>query len=241
MSERRIFPREPHSSPATLHQGDTEWSTRLLDLSLKGALVAKPDNWFIPDDLDLLLTFTLADSDTEMSMEVTLCHEEADQLGFLCHHIDIESVAHLKTEAMALASQCNLAVLSTYSQKLAGYPFGSVACYMLDKVQNPIFLLNDAAEHSRNLKMYNKLSMLILEQEQVAYPNEFGRLTLLGQAELIQRQEIADIARQYLGEFPKDRPHVESSNFHFWRFRVENARYLGGFDKAHWLEWLPTH
>ncbi len=96
MSERRLFSRVIFSSPATLSAGDQEWNTHLIDLSLKGALLARPDNWSNPDSANLLLTFTLSGSDIELTMEVTLCHEHPEHLGLHCHHIDIESATHLK-------------------------------------------------------------------------------------------------------------------------------------------------
>lgn len=96
MVERRRFFRVFFSTPAELIQGEQIWHTRLLDLSLQGALVERPLGW--PDQSQGLyeLNFTLADSDIRISMEVEPTHEAKDKLGFYCHHIDIDSVSHLK-------------------------------------------------------------------------------------------------------------------------------------------------
>lgn len=96
MVERRRFFRVVFSTPVELTQGEQIWHTRLLDLSLQGALVEQPLGWpeQCPGRYDL--SFTLAGSDIRISMEVELTHKAAGRLGFYCHHIDIDSVTHLK-------------------------------------------------------------------------------------------------------------------------------------------------
>ncbi len=143
----------------------------------------------------------------------------------------------VKRQAITLASQCHLALMSTQSQKMPGFPFGSVACYTLDVQCNPIFLLSDLAEHSQNLRVNNKLSLLVLEQAKADHPRDFGRLTLLGLGEVVHDEELESVRQIYLTQFPKDEPLTQFSDFHFWRLKVEKARYIGGFAKANWLEW----
>ena len=43
-----------------------------------------------------MLTFTLDDSDIQISMEVEATHLDDKRLGVYCHHIDIDSATHLK-------------------------------------------------------------------------------------------------------------------------------------------------
>ncbi len=96
MKERRNFTRIIFSTPAQLsHQGNI-WTSSLIDLSLKGALVAKPDNWRSDQVTAVTLKFTLDESDVTIAMDTRVTHEEEGHLGLLCEQIDIDSATHLK-------------------------------------------------------------------------------------------------------------------------------------------------
>lgn len=94
-SERRRFRRIAFDAITTLAQNGREWPVQLLDLSLKGLLVQRPAHWHghsdEPFDVDVQL-----DKDTRVSMQVRLAHADHDQLGFVCEHIDLESISHLR-------------------------------------------------------------------------------------------------------------------------------------------------
>ncbi len=96
MKERRRFFRAGYLKPAQLQQGDQIWKTTLLDLSLQGALLKRPENWNAQAHGLFMLTFTLDDSDIQISMEVEPTHLDDNRLGVYCHHIDIDSVSHLR-------------------------------------------------------------------------------------------------------------------------------------------------
>ena len=96
MIERRRFIRVIFSTPATLRQGDRQWQTKLLDLSLQGALVEEPQEWPTDAAGHFELCFALADSEIEIRMEVEPSYIKESHLGLYCHHIDIDSVSHLK-------------------------------------------------------------------------------------------------------------------------------------------------
>lgn len=96
MIERRRFFRVIFSTPAKLSQGDCHWQTKLLDLSLQGALVEEPQDWPTDATGRFELSFALAGSDIEIRMEVESSHVGKKRLGLYCHHIDIDSVSHLK-------------------------------------------------------------------------------------------------------------------------------------------------
>ncbi|MDN7143551.1 PilZ domain-containing protein [Pseudomonas sp. JQ170] len=92
--ERRRFQRVAFDAPTELCQGERCWPVTLIDLSLKGMLVERPEPW----DADLTQDFEaivhLGDLE-KVCMQVELRHEESDQLGFICLHIDIDSMTHL--------------------------------------------------------------------------------------------------------------------------------------------------
>ncbi|MBE0365408.1 hypothetical protein PULV_a2195 [Pseudoalteromonas ulvae UL12] len=96
MEDRRRFTRIIFSTPAFLSNMGIIWSCTLIDLSLKGALVDKPDNWRDGEVKNVLLTFTLADTDIEITMNMNVSHEAQHHLGLQCEQIDIDSATHLK-------------------------------------------------------------------------------------------------------------------------------------------------
>lgn len=94
-SERRRFRRIAFDATAELRQNGSEWPVKLLDLSLKGLLVDRPDDWkgnkALPFDVDIRL-----DQKTHIKMQARLTHEDPGQLGFVCKHIDLDSISHLR-------------------------------------------------------------------------------------------------------------------------------------------------
>lgn len=97
MEAARRYYRMVYATPAQLIQGDDSWDTKLLDLSLQGAMVEIPQNWGGQEGEDYHLRFSLAESDVVIEMDVILKKIHANKgLGLQCHHIDIDSATHLK-------------------------------------------------------------------------------------------------------------------------------------------------
>lgn len=94
-SNRRRFQRIDFDASTELLQGDRHWSVVLHDLSLKGLLVQRPENWDAQPGLPLLARIRLAD-DAQVTMDVLLAHDNDGLLGFACQHIDIDSMSHLR-------------------------------------------------------------------------------------------------------------------------------------------------
>lgn len=94
-NERRRFQRIDFDAYTEIVQGERRWQVRLHDLSLKGLLVHRPDDWNPVDGLPLLAGVRLSD-DATVLMEVELSRDQGGLLGFSCLHIDIESITHLR-------------------------------------------------------------------------------------------------------------------------------------------------
>lgn len=94
-SDRRRFRRIAFDAKTALRQNGQEWQVQLVDLSLKGLLVKRPSPWLgnatEPFDVDMHL-----DAETDVQMRVRLTHEDPSQLGFVCEHIDLDSISHLR-------------------------------------------------------------------------------------------------------------------------------------------------
>ena len=96
MTEKRHFTRIQFDASAVLKSGEHQWDTRILDISMKGALVEQPANTEPAIDQDVTLTLTLSDNITQITMEGKIAHIENRTLGVVCEHIDVDSVSHLR-------------------------------------------------------------------------------------------------------------------------------------------------
>ncbi|MCM2461299.1 PilZ domain-containing protein [Pseudomonas sp. CG7] len=95
MSERRRFVRGEFHARTELSQGPFIWPVELLELSLKGLLITTPEPWLGAPDQPFMADIHLS-PDAEIKMEVRLAHDDHGHLGFVCEHIDLASIAHLR-------------------------------------------------------------------------------------------------------------------------------------------------
>ena len=94
-SDRRRFRRIAFDAKTEIRQNGWDFPVKLVDLSLKGLLVERPEDWkgnkALPFDVDIRL-----DPKAHIKMQVKLSHEDRGQLGFVCQHIDLDSISHLR-------------------------------------------------------------------------------------------------------------------------------------------------
>ncbi|AZE57584.1 hypothetical protein C4K03_5467 [Pseudomonas synxantha] len=90
-----VFAASPFDAKTELRQNGWELPVKLVDLSLRGLLIERPEGWkgnkALPFDVDIRL-----DPKAHIKMQVRLTHEEKGQLGFVCQHIDLDSISHLR-------------------------------------------------------------------------------------------------------------------------------------------------
>jgi hypothetical protein len=94
-SERRRFKRIAFDARTELSQGEYIWPVKLIDLSLKGLLIERPEPWLGDETQDFNVDIHLSD-DTDIQMDVQLAHDDDGQLGFQCRHISLESIQRLR-------------------------------------------------------------------------------------------------------------------------------------------------
>ncbi|WP_372971449.1 PilZ domain-containing protein [Marinobacter sp.] len=95
-SEKRRFHRISFDADCELHCHDEVWRTEVLDISLKGVLLKRPEGWSVPLKQPCEVIVHLDDHETAIVMAVELRHIEEERLGFKCQYIDLESATHLK-------------------------------------------------------------------------------------------------------------------------------------------------
>ncbi|MDH4246338.1 MAG: PilZ domain-containing protein [Deltaproteobacteria bacterium] len=74
----------------------TRHPARLLDLSLKGALVERPKFWNPEPGHHCHLEINLAQSNVVLTMESEVAHVNPSQLGLRFLAIDLDSITHLR-------------------------------------------------------------------------------------------------------------------------------------------------
>ena len=79
-----------------MHQNDLEWTTEVLDISMRGLLLHKPDHFCLDQDEPYEATINLSGSDSHIIMSLNFSHADNTTLGFRCKYIDIDSMTHLK-------------------------------------------------------------------------------------------------------------------------------------------------
>ena len=95
MQERRQFSRVAFQTTALLQQDQHQWPCQLLDLSLRGALTSRPDNWAGADS-PLTLSFRLASDLPAIRMQVEVVSQQDDSLHLRCLQLDLDSLAQLR-------------------------------------------------------------------------------------------------------------------------------------------------
>lgn len=93
---QRQFTRIAFDAGVSLSNGDKTWQTSLIDLSLKGALIAQPDDWEMPDENTPYRLQLQLDDEVAITMDVSVAHQNEGQLGLSCKDIDLDSITHLR-------------------------------------------------------------------------------------------------------------------------------------------------
>lgn len=100
MSERRKFSRVVFSGHCSLSEEISNemkiWQTELLDISLNGALVLRPELWHDKNDLPIQLNLQLEGSDVMLEIGGVVCHQEEGLLGIKFLTLSLDSISHLK-------------------------------------------------------------------------------------------------------------------------------------------------
>lgn len=96
--ERRRFSRIPFDANAHInsHEGDLHLNCHVIDVSLNGILIAKPTDWLGKMNEHYTVDLLLENGQLVIKMDVAVAHIDDDSIGFICEHIDLDSITHLK-------------------------------------------------------------------------------------------------------------------------------------------------
>jgi len=124
-------------------------------------------------------------------------------------------------------------ILSTLSQELPGYPFGSVITFVPDRHGRPVILISDIAEHTRNIDADARVSLTLTEGGDDVQST--GRVTIVGNARPVADGETDDVAARFYRRFPHAKDYHKAHDFSFYRLDPLRVRYIGGFGRIHWV------
>jgi hypothetical protein len=127
------------------------------------------------------------------------------------------------------------AVLATISARRAGWPFASLAPYATTQHGEPLLLLSELAEHTRNLRHDPRASLLVQDSTSAEDPQAGARVTLLGTAEPVDADANSEAEQRYTTRHPQATEYFTLGDFHLWVLRVEEARFVNGFGDMGWL------
>lgn len=94
--DKRLFTRVNFNAVGRVLSQDQFWPVKVLDLSLKGALLQLQTPWNGDLNQPLILEFVLPNSSIVIRMQAKIAHLHHNNMGLVCKGIDLESVSHLK-------------------------------------------------------------------------------------------------------------------------------------------------
>jgi putative heme iron utilization protein len=121
-------------------------------------------------------------------------------------------------------------ILCTHSQRMDGYPYGSLAPYAVDSSGSPVFFLSGLAVHTANLLANPKASLLVSGDDEISG----SRVNLFG--EVVQVEDDAgELRRIYLAAHPEAEQWIDFGDFAFYRMAIANIYWVGGFGEMGWV------
>ncbi len=141
-------------------------------------------------------------------------------------------------ETFSLMASRYAGVLSTNSLDYKGFPFGSMTPYCLNHLGEPMIMISDLAQHTKNIEADPRVCLMIPDDLRHKSPQTLARVSYLGQAEPID-DELFQV--RYFSFFPNSKDYIKTHNFRIFRIIFKAIRYIGGFGKIHWLETDAWH
>lgn len=137
--------------------------------------------------------------------------------------------------ARTLVHVARVGTLSTVSQKLAEFPFGSVAPYGVDERGGPTFLISTMAMHTQNILANDHASLLVTDASAAEDPLGAGRVTLVGRVAKTPDASLAFVRENYLARYENASYWVDFKDFAFFQMDVVDVYFVGGFGVMGWV------
>ncbi|MEM8948873.1 MAG: DUF2470 domain-containing protein [Pseudomonadota bacterium] len=123
--------------------------------------------------------------------------------------------------------------LATVMRESDGAPYASLVAVATDHDGAPILLLSDLADHSKNLKRDERVSLLLSGSGAHEDPLAGERLSLMGR---LARSDKQTLRERYLSRHPRAAGYASFADFAFYHMSVDRAHLIAGFGRIHWIE-----
>jgi putative heme iron utilization protein len=123
-----------------------------------------------------------------------------------------------RAEADELLRARRFGILSTMSEAIPGYPFGSLVSYAVDAEGRPLLLLSGLALHTQNAAADPRVSLTVFDpsaEERPEDEDEAARAT-------------------YLERHPEAKGYSQFGDFAMYRIAIRDLYFVGGFGRAGW-------
>ena len=132
--------------------------------------------------------------------------------------------------ARRLVRSCDRAVLATRGAD--DWPYASLVMTATTHAGAPVLLLSDLAEHTRNLRRDDRISLLYDGTGGIDDPLTGPRVSIQGRVVL---SESPHDRSRFLARHESARDYAEFGDFHFFEIAVDRAHLVAGFGKIEWL------
>jgi hypothetical protein len=114
-----------------------------------------------------------------------------------------------------------------------GHPYASLVATASDIAGNPLMLLSDLAQHSANIKVDSRVSLLFEDTGAHADPLAGPRLSLLGDARPVED----DAARaRFVARHPTAARYADFADFRLYRVTASRGHLVAGFGRIEWID-----
>jgi putative heme iron utilization protein len=116
---------------------------------------------------------------------------------------------------------------------LDGAPYVSLVMCAFDTDASPLLMLSDLAQHTRNIKADDRVSLLFDATAGLADPLTGARLTVQGRASPCEDERALE---RYVARHPSAVRYRGFADFRLYRATIERGHLVAGFGRIHWIE-----
>ena len=142
---------------------------------------------------------------------------------------DRESVA---LAGRGIVRRARSATLATVLDKHDCHPYASFVTVACDMDASPIMLFSELADHTQNLTIDNRASLLFEAASRRRNPQTGPRVTLSGK---IRKTRDKRLSTRFLAHHPDASLYAGFGDFAFYKMAVDRVHWVGGVAKARWL------
>ena len=151
-------------------------------------------------------------------------------------------VPNLAINALATRAllSCRQAVMASQSASVPGFPFTSVIPVGVTLNGQVIALLGETAQHTRNLMIDSRMSMLLHDDLEDNW-QAATRLSVLGrmrplQSAVLDSLDLVQLRQSFYLLHPELLNFDAEPDYHFWKLEPIRFRFISVSDNAQWLD-----